>query len=330
MTAQNRFAAYAWFVLAFSIVVVLWGAGVRATGSGAGCGDQWPLCNGLWLPRAPALHTIIEFTHRVTSGPTLGLFVIVLVAFAFRFFPRRHIVRRLSVLVALFTVTEALIGAALVLLGHVGTNLSPNRAYSLAIHLLNTMVLLGTMALTGWFASASANGGRQVSTEPPVSRSLLICAPVAFLVISVTGAIAALGDTLFAARSLSQGLQQDLLPSAHIFVRLRVWHPIVAVLLGCFLIAVAVGILNKRPALLVRRLALAVIFLTLLQAGAGAINVLLLAPVWMQITHLFIADSLWIALVLLSAEVIAFGGRGAVAVRAASRRAETHHANGLL
>jgi heme A synthase len=326
MTAQKRFTAYAWFVLAFAIAVVLWGAGVRATGSGAGCGDQWPLCNGGWLPRAPALHTIIEFTHRITSGPTLGLFVIVLVVFAFRLFPRRHIVRRLSVLVALFTATEALIGAALVLLGHVGTNLSPNRAYTLAIHLLNTMVLLGAMALTGWFAGASANGRREVSTEQPVSRSLLICAPLAFLGISVTGAIAALGDTLFAARSLFQGLQQDLSPSAHIFVRLRVWHPIVATLLGCFLVAVAVAILNKRPASLVRRLALAVVFLTLLQVGAGAINVLLLAPVWMQITHLFIADSLWIALVLLSAEVIAFGCRSAVAVRAASRRAETHPA----
>jgi len=319
MTPQNRFAAYAWFVLAFAIAVVLWGAGVRATGSGAGCGDQWPLCNGVWLPRAPALHTIIEFTHRITSGPTLGLFVIILVVFAFRLFPHGHIVRRLAVLVALFTVTEALIGAALVLLGHVGTNLSPNRAYSLAIHLLNTMILLGAMALTGWFAGASANGRRQVSTEQPVFRSLLICAPVAFLVTSVTGAIAALGDTLFTAHSLSQGLQQDLLPSAHIFVRLRVWHPIVAVLLGCFLVTVAVVILNRRPTALARKLALAVVFLTLLQAGAGAINVLLLAPVWMQITHLFIADSLWIALVLLSAEVIAFGGRSAVAVRAAPR-----------
>jgi cytochrome c oxidase assembly protein subunit 15 len=318
MTTQKRFAAYAWFVLAFAIAVVLWGAGVRATGSGAGCGDQWPLCNGGLIPRAPALHTIIEFTHRITSGPTLGLFVIILVVFAFRLFPRRHIVRRLSVLVALFTVTEALIGAALVLLGHVGTNLSPNRAYTLAIHLLNTMVLLGVMALTGWFAGASTNEPGQVSTEQPVSRSLLICAPVAFLLISVTGAIAALGDTLFAARSLSQGLQQDLLPSAHIFVRLRVWHPIVAVLLGCFLVAVAVVILNKRPVSIVRRLALAVVFLTLLQAGAGAINVLLLAPVWMQITHLFIADSLWVALVLLSAEVIA------VAVTTAPSQAEAH------
>jgi cytochrome c oxidase assembly protein subunit 15 len=175
MTAQERFAAYAWFVLAFAIAVVLWGAGVRATGSGAGCGDQWPLCNGGWLPRAPALHTIIEFTHRITSGPTLGLFVIGLVVFAFRLFPSRNIVRRLAVMVALFTLTEALIGAALVLLGHVGSNSSPHRAYTLAVHLLNTMVLLAAMALTGWFAGAAANGrGERSSTEHTWVRSALV------------------------------------------------------------------------------------------------------------------------------------------------------------
>lgn len=304
MTARKRFAAYAWFVLAFAIAVVLWGAGVRATGSGAGCGDQWPLCNGGWLP-GHSLHTVIEFTHRITSGPTLGLFVIALIVFAFRLFPRGHIVRRLSVLVALFTATEALIGAALVLLGHVGTNSSPNRAYTLAIHLLNTMVLLATMALAGWLAGASPNGRSEMRTEQPVSGYLLTCAPIAFLAVSVTGAIAALGDTLFKAPSLAQGLRQDLLPSAHMFVRLRVWHPIVAALLGCFLIAIGVVILSKRPTPVVRRLALAVVILTLLQAGAGAINVLLLVPVWMQITHLFIADLLWLALVLLTADVIA-------------------------
>jgi len=167
------------------------------------------------------------------------------------------------------------------------------------------MVLLAAMALTGWFAHASANERTEISTEQPVSRFLLFCAPPAFLAISVTGAIAALGDTLFRVRSLSQGLREDLSPSAHIFVRLRVWHPIVAALLGCFLVAVAVVVLGRRPVPVVRRLALAVIFLTFLQAGAGAMNVLLLAPVWMQITHLFIADSLWIVLVMLTADVIA-------------------------
>ena len=319
MTAQRRFATYAWFVLAFSLTVVLWGAGVRATGSGAGCGDQWPLCNGGWLPQSSQLQTIIEFTHRVTSGPTLGLLVVGLVAFAFRSFPRRHAVRCFAALALLFTATEALIGAALVLLGHVGTNTSPNRAYTLAIHLINTMVLLAVLALTAWFAVASATGRTEASTERPVSRALLGCALLAFLTISVTGTIAALGDTLFASNSLAQGIRQDLSPSAPFFVRLRVWHPIVAVLLGCFLFGFAFAIvIHKGPAPAARRLALAVAFLTLVQAGVGAMNVLLLAPLWMQLIHLFVADLLWLALVLMSAEMIAFGSRAAIQLRAES------------
>lgn len=313
MTGRRRFAAYAWFVLAFSMVVVLWGAGVRATGSGAGCGDQWPLCNGGWLPQAWRIQTAIEFTHRITSGPTLGLLVIGLVAFALRSFPRRHAVRRFAVLAMVLTATEALIGAALVLLGHVGTNTSPSRAYTLAIHLINTMMLLAVLALTAWFASASAIGRTESSTRRPVSQARLACALLAFLTISVTGAIAALADTLFAGNSLAQGIQQDLSPSAHIFVRLRVWHPIFAALLGCFLVGTAIGIvIHKKSAPALRRLALAAAFLTLLQAGVGAMNVLLLTPVWVQLTHLLVADLLWLALVLLVAETNVFGRRVAI------------------
>ena len=129
----------------------------------------------------------------------------------------------------------------------------------------------------------------------------------------MTGAIAALADTLFASNSLAQGIQQDLSPSAHIFVRLRVWHPIVAALLGCFLIGTAARIfIHKGSAPVTRRLALAVALLTLVQAGVGAMNVLLLVPVWMQITHLFVADLLWLAVVLMSAEMIGSGSPAAI------------------
>ena len=308
MIPQQRFATYAWSVLAFSIAVVLWGASVRATGSGAGCGEQWPLCNGGWLPQFSHLQTFIEFTHRITSGPTLGMLVMGLVTFAFRTFPRGHAVRRFAAFALLLTATEALIGGTLVLLGHVGTNASPNRAFTLALHLINTMVLLAVLALTARFASTSAIVRRESVTEQPISRTLLLCALVAFLTISVTGPIAALADTLFSSNSLVQGIQQDLSPAAHIFVRLRVWHPIVAVLLGCFLIgSVASIVIHKGSAPVARRLALAVILLTLMQAGVGVMNILLLAPVWTQLAHLFVADLLWLTLVLLSAEIIVFG-----------------------
>ena len=119
--SARRFARYAWSVLAFNVAVVLWGAFVRATGAGAGCGKHWPLCNGEMLPRSPSLNTIIEFTHRATSGIDLAL-VALLVFWAFRAFPRHHAVRLGATLSAVFLMSEALLGAALVLLEHVAGN----------------------------------------------------------------------------------------------------------------------------------------------------------------------------------------------------------------
>src|ERR1700682_2434048 len=111
------FARYAWAVVAYNVAVVLWGAYVRATGSGAGCGNHWPLCNGAALPVSPSLGTIIEFTHRATSGIDLAL-VALLVVWAFRAFARGHPVRLGATLSAIFLMSEALLGAALVLLEH--------------------------------------------------------------------------------------------------------------------------------------------------------------------------------------------------------------------
>src|ERR1700720_4900598 len=70
---------FAWAVVSYNVLVILWGALVRATGSGAGCGNHWPLCNGQVIPLSPRIDTIIEFTHRcMTGGSTflvLGLLI---------------------------------------------------------------------------------------------------------------------------------------------------------------------------------------------------------------------------------------------------------------
>src|ERR1035437_1911752 len=128
--SNRRFAAYAWAVLGFNVLVVLWGAYVRATGSGAGCGNHWPMCNGEVIPRAPRIATIIEFTHRVTSGIAL-VAIAGLVFWAFRAYPARHRVRLGAVFSGVFILTEALIGAGLVLFEHVAKNASNARAFSL-------------------------------------------------------------------------------------------------------------------------------------------------------------------------------------------------------
>ena len=86
---MQRLARYAWFVLGVNVLVILWGAYVRASKSGDGCGSHWPLCNGLVVPNVSRFTTIVEFTHRLTSGVAFILVVILLVR-AWRTFGKGH------------------------------------------------------------------------------------------------------------------------------------------------------------------------------------------------------------------------------------------------
>ena len=298
----KTFARYAWAVLAYNVGVVLWGAFVRATGSGAGCGNHWPLCNGTATPHSASAATIIEFTHRVTSGLDLVL-VALLVVWAFRRFPRPHPVRLGATLSALFLITEALIGAALVLLEHVAKNASVSRAYSLSTHLVNTLTLLACLTLTAWWSTERV--GQAVPPALPRGRAVWMAGVslASVIVLGVSGAIAALGDTLFPASSLAAGLAQDLDPAAHIFLRLRLFHPVMAAAVGAWLLFYAVSTASRRPDVAGRAWSLTALLGA--QVVAGVVNLLLLAPVWMQIVHLLLADLLWIALVLLSASMLA-------------------------
>ena len=290
---KKGFARYAGAVLVYNLGVVLWGAYVRATGSGAGCGNHWPLCNGAVVPASPAVATLIEFTHRASSGFDV-LLVAILVVGAFRSFPRGDAVRLGAALSALFLTTEALIGAALVKLEHVAQNASVGRAYSLSAHLVNTLALLACLALTVWWA---AGGGR---VELRGRRGwLALTGVVVFVLAGISGTITALGDTLFPASSLAAGLEQDLDPGASIFVRLRWLHPLLAIAAAAWLVSYALTCASRLPES--RRFAYSAIALVGLQVSAGILNLLLLAPVWMQMVHLLLADLVWISLVLLLA-----------------------------
>ncbi|NOT09425.1 MAG: hypothetical protein HOP28_14615 [Gemmatimonadales bacterium] len=149
------FPVFAWGVLGVNLFVILWGALVRATGSGAGCGRHWPLCNGQVLPQSPATNTLIEFTHRATSGVAL-LLVIALWWWSRRAFPAGHRARRAALWSLGLIVVEALIGAGLVLFELVENDDSLFRVAYLSGHLLNTFVLLGALALTAWWARDTA------------------------------------------------------------------------------------------------------------------------------------------------------------------------------
>lgn len=276
------------------MLVVLWGAYVRASGSGAGCGSHWPLCNGEVIPVAPRIATIIEFTHRMMSGVAL-VGVIALWLWSRANFARGSRVRRMALASVVFLITEALLGAGLVLFNYVDKDQSVGRAFYLSLHLINTLLLLGALVLTAWFS----RGFEETSARR--SSLVLTALPIAILV-SVTGAIAALGDTLFPATSLAQGFHQDFSTAANFLLRLRVLHPALAILAGCYFVAVSVIVLRSTQSPVATKLAIGVLILALAQLVAGAINLLLLAPVWMQITHLLLADLVWISLVLLAVE----------------------------
>lgn len=297
----RNFTSYAWIVLGYNLLVILWGAYVRATGSGAGCGSHWPLCNGEVIPRAAQIETIVEFTHRLTSG-LAGILVIILLVWAFRLFPKGHVVRRGAALSMFFIITEGLVGAGLVLFELVAHNDSIARAVSMSVHLVNTLLLLASLTLTAWWAG----GGRPLRLRGQGNTGwLLLVALLAMVVLGATGAVTALGDTLFPAGSLAEGVRQDFSPTAHFLVRLRVWHPIIAILTGIYLILATSAVHSERPTAETKRFARLVRLFFLIQLGAGALNVLLLAPVWMQLLHLLLADLVWIVVVLFSAAALA-------------------------
>jgi protoheme IX farnesyltransferase len=301
-TKLNRFAKYAWVVLAYSVGVILWGAYVRATGSGAGCGGHWPLCNGQVVPWSPQAATLIEFSHRVSSGLTL-LAVLGLAIWAFRAYPKGHPVRLGAGLAVFFTFTEALVGAGLVLFQLVAQNASALRAASVAVHLVNTFLLLASLTLTALWAS----GGRPLRLQGQGWAAWWLgLGLVGVLLLGISGAITALGDTLFPASSLAEGLQQDFSPAAQFMIRLRVFHPLIAVSVGILVIFVAYSLGFSSPdERAARSIAKALVGLVGAQWLAGIANVALLAPIWMQLLHLFLADLVWIMLVLLAATALA-------------------------
>ncbi|MGB5702912.1 MAG: COX15/CtaA family protein, partial [Polyangiales bacterium] len=125
-------------------------------------------------------------------------------------------------------------------------------------------------------------------------------AAVAVLLVGVSGAVAALGDTLFPASSVVDGIREDFSPSAHLFLRLRLWHPVIAVLGSGYLIWLAAASLHRDSSGSTRKLGLTLGSLVVLQVAVGLLNVAFLAPVWMQLLHLLMADATWIVLVLLA------------------------------
>jgi len=288
---------FAWFVVGYNMLVILWGALVRATGSGAGCGNHWPLCNGQVIPLSPRIDTIIEFTHRCMTGGSTFL-VVGLLIWTFRGTLKGQAARTLSIVSMVLLLNEAFLGALLVKLGYVTGNQSLGRVVVLSIHLSNTMLLLAALTLT---ARLLDTGQRWAEFSISGARKLWALLGLgATLIVGVSGSLAALGDTLFPASSLRAAFAQDFAVGSPWLLRLRGVHPISAIIAAVFVFWLA-GQARRAGA---GRVAGIVLSLLCFQFVLGLADVLLLAPVWMQIMHLLGADLYWVALVVLAATVV--------------------------
>ena len=303
---SSRIARFAWFVVFYNVLVIVWGALVRASGSGAGCGNRWPLCNGQIIPVSPGFHTIIEFTHRMMVGGSTIL-VLALLVWSFRATVKGHAARAFAVVSTLLLLNEAFLGALLVKLNYVTVNQSTGRIVLLSIHLGNTMLLMAALTLTARFLST----GQRWADLPLTHRLVgIVEGLVTTIFVGVTGSVAALGDTLFPAPKLHASIAQDLASGSPMLLRLRLVHPALAVIAALFAIWLAAQSCRVAPGqspayhTIRVRLANLLLILLALQFALGIMDVLLLAPAWMQLLHLLGADLFWIALVLVAAETL--------------------------
>ena len=243
---------------------------------------------------------MIEFTHRITSG--LSFFsVVALLIWAFLRTERGHLARPAAIAAVVFTLIEAALGAFLVKLGLTAQSRSPLRAPYLALHLTNTMLLLAALTLTAHLLSRRngfLRGTIRVSAPFGAVASI-----VAVLVVAVTGSLAALGDTLYPASSLGAALAQDFAATSGWLLRWRWTHPTIAIVAGIFLIWLLVRAAKSSNYWDNRRLSAVILILLAAQFALGVLDVVFLAPVWLQIAHLLGADLLWAALVVLAARL---------------------------
>lgn len=293
-------ARFAWLTLAYNIAVILWGAYVRATGSGAGCGNRWPLCDGAVLPRTPQAQTIIEFTHRLTSGLAV-IMVSSLLVWCWRRTSKGDWVRYSSFAALLLLFNEAILGALLVLFEHVAQDRSPSRALFLCLHFGNTLLLLAALALTAQWLAKGYRRFSIVKNRGEIVAALL--GLLAIMCIGITGSLAALGDTLFPSTSLRASLIQDF-SSGNILLRLRFLHPVAAAIGAIYVVWLIQKSLRKGDS---SSQVVVLAGVLIAQIGLGILNVMLLAPVWLQIVHLLVAELFWVLAVLASANLLLYG-----------------------
>lgn len=296
---RRKFRTLAWSVLVFNVMVVLGGAIVRATGSGDGCGESWPLCTDRLIPANPGLETVIEFSHRVTSALAV-LGVLVMFVFAVRLYEKGHRVRTGSAASLALLLFESVLGALLIVFSWVDQDASIGRMIVVPVHLLNTYILIGALTLTAWWSSG--NPGPMKPIDARTKRSLALGA-VGLLVIGAVGALNALADSLYPAEDFLSGVSAEFAEGAPWLLQVRIFHPIIAIAVG---LGVAYLVMRLAPTATSRTkgLGTAVGVLIVVQLFVGLVNVMLAAPLETQVIHLAIADTIWIVYLVFGASLL--------------------------
>jgi heme A synthase len=285
------FQLYLWTVLLFTVAVIISGDIVQATESGAGCGDSWPKCDGTLIPAFADVHMAIEFVHRMlTSVLSFGYFGLLIGGYVL--FGRRHRVWPSILASTAILVVEILLGAALVFFGWVEDNASWGRVIADSFHVVNTLALLGSLVLIIFLSRAD---NETLVTKQNPKRRYLIFAMLTVILITVTGTINSLADTLY----LSDHVVVEETPIAQLLVSVRAIHPLVAIIGGFAIIGLLYLVLEE-PSVQKSILGFAVVGVIFLQVLSGVFNIALLTPVEIQIIHLGLADALWILLVFFS------------------------------
>jgi heme o synthase len=300
--SYKRFATGSIILLFLTVSVIVFGAFVRASLSGDGCGTGWPMCENTIVPVGAQLKTYIEASHRI-STEVLWLLVVGFMVWAYRLFPKGHAARKASLGAFIFTTVSGLIGAILVIFKLVTHDTSLARAITMPMHLLNTFALMASMALMVHFArggrvpSFGGHGGLASSFKWTMG---------AFFALGMTGAVSAMGKTAYAtklasANTFMERVQMHVGSEASPILKGGLLHPLMAMAAGLLLLLTCrLAMDQRRGNEHVENWGRWTIWLYVIQMGFGIMNLVASAPVWMQLTHLAIALGNWVALVMLA------------------------------
>lgn len=287
-TTTQSLYRLSWALVVYTIIIIAWGAWVRISGSGDGCGDDWPLCKGMAIPTGEATKTWIEVSHRY-STMLFGFLVLAQLWMFRRVFPKRHPTRYWVLATLLFTVTEALIGRLLVVYGLVHESTSYARLFIMPLHLINTSLLLFAEVMT---AESVLFGERAFRPLTPSVKKAGIATFITAALLLTTGAVAALGSHLFPSLSLMEGITKDFAQGAHPALRLRILHPTLALILPFTLWYIfsnsTLAVPTRHLSAMYRSFSYAVLGMLVI----GVATLVTLAPVWLKLSHLTMANVL--------------------------------------